>query len=512
MVIAQIFLYGCLAVLAGVGAASLIEISIFLFWFGAALAAFLFAWGLLAKKQSIAVSGIMLAGFILGFSRFDAVWRHSQDNQLTVINGTTVQISGRIANDPVLAESSQQIVLRPNGLGGKILVIAPRYPEYHYGDQIEFAALLETPQSFSGFDYRNYLAKDGIYSMARYPKIEFVSGGNGNLIYGSLLWMKQKLKEGISRSLPSPHDSLLIAILLGDQSGLSGCPSFAKASEGKSANIEAETNCMKLKEKLNIAGLRHLAAVSGTHITIMAGIIAPFLLWLGWWRQKALAAALVFIWAFIAMIGMPASAVRAGIMGGLMIIAQIVGRPGDILRLVAIAATFMVWINPMILRFDIGFQLSFLAVLGMAVFAQPIEAKLNFIPKKPEFIRQALAIALAAQIFTLPILVYNFGYVSAYGLVANVLAEPVVPFITIYGFILAIAAAFSFVLGGLLFFPMWLALSYLLITTNIFSQLPGSKLNFGISFFWLAISYVILAIIAWRIKEKEKLDFLDPHL
>ena len=502
MVIAQIFLYECLAVLAGAGTASLIGISNFLFWFGAASAAFLFAWGLLAKKQSIAVSGIIFAGFILGFSRFDAVWRRSQDNQLIAINGATIQISGRIANDPVLAESSQQIVLRPDGMDGKILVIAARYPEYRYGDQIRFSALLETPQSFFGFDYRNYLAKDGIYSMARYPKIEFVSSGNGNLIYGPLLWIKQKLKEGIGRSLPSPHDSLLIAILLGDQSGLSGC---------SVKELEADPDCAKLKEKLNIAGLRHLAAVSGTHITIMAGIIAPFLIWLGWWRQKALWAALIFIWAFIAMIGMPASAVRAGIMGGLMIIAQIVGRPGDIMRLIAIAATFMVWLNPLVLRFDIGFQLSFLAVLGMVCFARMIQTKLNFIPKKPEFIREALAIALAAQIFTLPLLIYDFGYVSPYGLFANVLVEPVVPFITIYGFIVAIAAAVSFALGGLLFFPMWLALSYLLVITNIFSQLPGAKIIFEINFFWLAISYVILAIIAWRIKQKEKLNFIDPH-
>jgi len=508
MVIAQIFLYGCLAVLAGVGAASLIEISQFLFWFGAAFAAFLFVSGVLLKKQLAVAAGITLAGFILGFVRFETVWRCAQNNQMAAINGTTIQVSGRIANDPVLTESSQQIVLQPNGLDGKILVIAPRYPEYRYGDQIRFPALLETPQSFSGFDYRNYLAKDGIYSMARYPKIEFVFGGNGNLVYGGLLRIKQKLKEGIGRSLPSPHDSLLIAILLGDQSGLPGCPSFAKASEGKSANIEAETNCMKLKEKLNIAGLRHLAAVSGTHITIMAGIIAPFLLWLGWWRQKALWAALVFIWMFIAMIGMPASAVRAGIMGGLMIVAQILGRPGDVLRLVAIAATFMVWLNPLVLRFDIGFQLSFLAVLGMAVFARPIQAKLDFLPKKPEFIREALAIALAAQIFTLPLLVYDFGYISPYGLFANVLAEPVVPFITIYGFILAVAAAISSALGGLLFFPMWLALSYLLVITNIFSQLPGAKLIFGIDFLWLAISYFILGFIAGQIKNKEKLDSL----
>ena len=410
-----------------------------------------------------------------------------------------VGVSGWIANDPVLGDVSQQIILRPDDLTGKILVIASRYPEYQYGDKIKFTAKLETPLSFNGFDYPNYLAKDGIYSMARYPEIELTGHNEGNLIYSELLWIKHRLKEGISQVLPAPHNSLLVAILLGDQSGLADC---------SAKELETDPNCSKLKEKLNIAGLRHLAAVSGTHITIMAGIISPFLIALGWWRQKALWATLVFVWLFVAMIGLPASAVRAGIMGSLMILAQIIGRPGDSLRLMVIAATFMVWQNPLVLRFDIGFQLSFLAVAGMIFFAKPIEHKLGKLFKRPEFLRQAIATTLAAQIFTLPLLAYNFGNVSPYGLLANILVEPTVPFITIYGFVLAIAAAVSFSLGWLLFFPMWLALSYLLVITNIFSLLPGAKLNFQINFIWLLISYIILAIIARRVEESQKLENL----
>ena len=208
------------------------------------------------------------------------------------------------------------------------------------------------------------------------------------------------------------------------------------------------------------------------------------------------------------MIGLPASAVRAGVMGSLMILAQIIGRPADILRIVAIAAAFMVWQNPLVFRFDIGFQLSFLAVLGMACFARPIEERLKFVPANPEFLRQGLAVTLAAQIFTLPVLVYNFGYVSPYAPISNLLVEPFVPFITIYGFILAIAAAVSFVLGWLLFFPLWLALSYLLVVAGFFSGLPGAAVNLKISFVWLALSYIGLAALSWRIKKNEKMGFL----
>lgn len=314
-----------------------------------------------------------------------------------------------------------------------------------------------------------------------------------------LFWAKHKLKEGIGRSLSAPQNSLLVAILLGDQSGLSGCS--AKESE-------ADPDCAKLKEKLNIAGLRHLAAVSGTHITIMAAIIVPLLVALGWWRQKALWATLIFVWSFIAMIGLPASAVRAGIMGSLMIAAQLIGRPVDIARVIMIAAMFMVLQNPLILRFDVGFQLSFLAVMGMAYFAKPIERRMGFVSK---WAREPLAITLAAQIFTLPILIYNFGYVSLYAPITNLLVEPVVSFITIYGFVLAIAGALAAELGWLLFFPMWLALSYLLKVTDFFSGLPSAKIEYHIAFIWLAFSYIFLAIIAWRIKERERLSFLGNY-
>ena len=499
MMAAKIFLNICIAVLVGIGAASLVSASSFLVVCAALTAAFLFILGILFRKHLVCVTGILLAGFMFGFWRFDLAWSRVRDNDLAALNGQTVSISGIVVNDPVTSGNSQQVIVRPAGSDGKVLVLARQYPQYRYGDRIEFTSALEEPQAFDGFDYKNYLAKDGVYSMARYPEINFVSSDNGNPVYAGLLWVKHKLMAGVGQALPAPQNSLLVAILFGDQSGLSGC---------SAKELAADPNCAKLKEKLNISGLRHLAAVSGTHITIMAGIIAPFLIWLGFWRQRALWSAMVFIWIFILMIGLPASAVRAGIMGSLMILAKIIGRPSDILRVVTIAAVFMVLQNPLVLRFDIGFQLSFLAVLGMACFAKPIEALLEKIVKMPDFLREGLAVTLAAQIFTLPVLVYDFGYFSLYAPLSNILVEPVVPFITIYGFILAVAASFSFVLGWLLFFPMWLALTYLIIVTNLFSSLPGAAIGFKVGLFWLAFSYCVLAAIAWRIRLRQKLAFL----
>jgi competence protein ComEC len=467
--------------------------------FGAALAAFLFIAGVFSRKARLVVAGILILSAIAGFWRFDIAWERVQSAQTAGITGKSVAVDGIVASDPVFGDLNQQLVVETAGIAGKIMVVTRRYPEYAYGDRIKFNTILEMPQNTSDFDYRNYLAKDGVYFAARYPEIESISHDNGNPVYALLLNIKHALKDSLGKSLPSPHNTLLAAILLGDQSGLASC---------STKEIEADPDCAKLKEKLNISGLRHLAAVSGTHVSIVGQILVPIFIALGMWRGKARRLTLMIMWLFVAMIGLPASAVRAGIMGSLLIGAQMIGRPGDALHAITVAAAAMVLQNPLILRFDIGFQLSFLAVLGMVFFAWPVENKIKRILPKPQFVAQALAIALAAQILTLPVLVYNFGYVSPYSLLANVLVEPIVPFVTVYGFVLAIAGMVHPAIGWFLFFPMWLLLSYLLAVANFFSSLPGAVLNVKINFVWFLISYAILAFFAWRVSERQKMENL----
>jgi competence protein ComEC len=179
---------------------------------------------------------------------------------------------------------------------------------------------------------------------------------------------------------------------------------------------------------------------------------------------------------------------------------------------VVIAATLMVLQNPLALRFDAGFQLSFLAVIGMVFLAKPIEEHLRFIPKVSWLdLRGALSATLSAQALTLPIQIYSFGYISTYAVFANLLAAPVVPFITIFGFALAIIGAASTWLAWLVMFPMWLALSYLLFVARIFTDLPGSSFQTQVPFWPIAIIYLAAGFFIYRLKEKERLNFLEPR-
>ena len=133
----------------------------------------------------------------------------------------------------------------------------------------------------------------------------------------------------------------------------------------------------------------------------------------------------------------------------------------------------MLFVNPLILRLDVGFQLSFLAVLGI-IYLQPSMAKwLKRLPDPKIFpLRATLAATLAAQTFTLPVLIYNFGYIPILSPIANILIVPFLAPITIIVFIFGLAAMIFWPLGYVLSWPVWLSLSYITSIIDIFSKFP----------------------------------------
>jgi hypothetical protein len=101
---------------------------------------------------------------------------------------------------------------------GKILIRAPRYPAYMYGDGVEVEGKLETPPVFEGFSYRDYLARRGIHGMVVWPKITLLSRGGGSPLYRALLAVKARIQATIAHILPEPEASLLTGIPLGVES------------------------------------------------------------------------------------------------------------------------------------------------------------------------------------------------------------------------------------------------------------------------------------------------------
>jgi len=438
---------------------------------------------------------LMVLGFCILFL-VSGVWWH-QAALIKIVNspiknfiGEEVTILGLIDKEPDITEKITQLEVKIEKIKkinnpeensspelGKVLVTIRKYPEYKYGDRLKINGTPKNPDVLDSFNYRDYLAKDGILAVMDFPKVELINRNNGNLLMTILFSFKEKLKESLNRALPRPHSGILEALLFGEEENIS----------------------KEFKDKLNLTGTRHIAAVSGMNITIISAIFLNFLLIIGLWRNQAFYLSVILIIFYIPMIGAPASGVRAGIMAILFLTAQYFGRLSSASRLVVLAATVMLAFNPLLLRLDVGFQLSFLAVMGL-VYLQPIFS--NLFKKIPNTfqLRNSLAATLSAQIFVFPILVYNFGQISIISPITNILILPLIPFVTILGLLFSFVGIFFQSLGQILSWPVYLMLAYITKVIDFFSKFSWVSLVFkNVSWVWLIILYFILIIIVRKI-------------
>ncbi len=476
----NIFLFFCLSFVGGIFLNS--------FFYFSRLIILLFIWSglfLLAvfwSKSKLAVIGFCLLFFSLG------LWRHQQSiDQMVFPEEREVSFLAKVVGEPDIRGDGQRLTVESSDLQGKILLLIDRYPECLYGDELQVSGKIQAPANMLEFAYQDFLAKDGIYSIIYSPQLELISRGEydnfSSVIFSGILKLKNKLRETIDRHLPKPQGSILSAIVLGDKRQLS----------------------LEWKDKLSRVGLRHLTAISGMHITILTTVLMSLFLSLGFWRQQAFCLTLALIIIFIILIGCQPSAIRAGIMGGLFLLAQFLGRQGQSWRIIVLAAGLMLFGNPLLLKSDIGFQLSFLAVLGI-IFFLPIFR--FYLRRVPNFmgVREALSLTLAAQVLTLPVLIFNFGYVSLIAPLSNVLVVPFLPLIMCLGLAFVLLGSLVGFLAMVFSWPLWLILTYLLKITDWFSSCP--VMFFQISWLWLVAYFLGIIIFLGRLGKKQELKFL----
>ncbi|PIZ89608.1 MAG: hypothetical protein COX89_00590 [Candidatus Nealsonbacteria bacterium CG_4_10_14_0_2_um_filter_37_10] len=505
MTASKIFLYFCLSFIGGIFLSSFFVPHLLVLGGGLILGILLIS--VFWRRKTLIVIGFCILFLIAG------IWRHQiaelriMNNELRKFNDLDEKISliGIVANEPDIRETNVKIMINnikivdidvrhqqeQQVVDGKILVTTGKYPKYQYGDKLKITGKLETPtEDINGFNYKDYLKKDGIYSVMNWSKIEVIERekytGPTPVIYAKILQFKEKLRESIYQNLSPPQSSILGAMILGDK---------RKLSED-------------LKTKLNIAGLRHITAISGLHVTILTSILMTILIGLGLWRQQAFWFSIILITLFIIMTGLQPSAIRAGIMGGLFLLGQYLGRMGVSSRSIVLAAALMLVQNPLLLRLDVGFQLSFLAMMGIIYLMPIFQDWFKKIPDSSQ-LRSILAMTLSAQVFTLPILIYNFGYISFVAPITNVLIIPLLYWIMLFGFVFAFLGIIWQPLGWILSLPVWFLLTYITKIVNISLKLPFAFKTLEISWIWLVIFYLILGLITWRLQESQKLRFLN---
>lgn len=424
--------------------------------------------------------------FLFGFFYTQYYFHRVENNFLTPYYDKKIKIKGIIITEGERTSFGIKYYFQPLNVKEKILIYTKTQPLFHFGDQLEITGRLRKPLSTRINNYEYLLAKDGVYGVIFYPVVNFNSSGKAFFLFQKIFEIKERCKKIIDQAFVSYKNYLLSAIILG----------------------EKEEMPQELKEKLNRSGLRHITAISGMHITIIGFIIMSFLDFLNLSKKNKILLAIVFIFLFIALTGFSASAQRAGIMISLYFLALYLGRLPFSYRLLCLAGFLMLFQNPFLLKFDLGFQLSFLAMFGIISFSQFFQQKMKNIPNYNFLpLRNIIALTISAQIFTLPLQIFNFNYFSLVSILSNLCVVPILPLLMFFGFLFLISSLFSKIIAGLFYFPLFVLLGILERVIIFFSQIPFAVFYTSFSMFFLIVSYCLLIFFALRVQKYNCLPY-----
>jgi len=442
-----------------------------------AFALFLFFVFVSKNNWGIIIS-LFIIVFCLGIFRF-----HTVDVPApSVFESTveqTVSFTGEIIDKPTISENNQKLTIETK-VGEnktKILLSTGLDQNYKYGDEINFQGKLEKPENFitdqgKVFDYVNYLRKDGILYLIAYPKIEIISHGNGNTVKNSLFYLKEKFLGRVNSLIVSPESLLMGGLILGEKS------EFNKA----------------LRQSFVNTGTIHIVALSGYNITIVAEWFMKLFSFLP--KNLGIGMGILAIFLFIIMTGGSSTAIRAGIMAALALIARATGRNYDVARALILAAVFMILLNPFVLVYDVSFQLSMLATVAVIFFAPRAERYFQWVTVKFK-LRDIISVTCAVYIFVFPFILYKMGNFSLVALPANILILPFIPFTMMLGFITGLVGLVSYILAVPLGYISYLFLHYELSIISFFSNLPFAALTFPD--FPLILTILIYAYFIYRL-------------
>ena len=241
---------------------------------------------------------------------------------------------------------------------GLLLVRVFPNETYEYGERIRIRGKLVTPPENEEFSYREYLARQGMHSYMSRTEVTHLPGNGGNPVRRAIYVFRDKALENIYLIFPDPEASLLAGILLGVDTGLP----------------------KDLQQAFKDTGTAHIIAISGFNIAIIAGLFFTlFSRMLGQTRGSIVAILGIALYTFL--VGADAAVVRAAIMGGIALTVRQLGRRNDGLNALMLSAVIMSIFNPHI-PWDVGFQLSFFATLGLILYAEPFQNwAVNFITR-----------------------------------------------------------------------------------------------------------------------------------
>lgn len=426
-------------------------------WFGGLGSLAVFAALLGKDDRRLWVTALAVALGLLGAWR--ALSFLSVEDPLIVESGN-VALRGTIATRPEPRDAALLLVLEVDGfryregwesIRSRVLVRTDRYDNWAYGDRVLARGTLRHLDSGSGY-WAEHLAKQGIRTTMEYPHLTLEERPRDPDFWKLVNAVRSRLDSLCAQLFPEPQASLLAGILVG-----------ARASMP-----------VEFRDALNATGTSHIVAVSGFNVTVVAGLAElAALRYLA--RRRATILAILAVWLYSLLTGLPPSATRAAIMCTLTLSAKLVGRGGDALSFLCLSGAFMTGMDPLIL-YDLGFQLSFLATAGLVLLEPVLRAGLT---RLPGWLSASLSVTLAAQLATLPIMVGSFHTLSLVAPLANLLIAPMLPGLMVLGALAVALGAITLPLGQLAAPAAWLYLTYLVEVISWTARLPHAAVSTG---------------------------------
>ncbi len=439
---------------------------------------------------------VCLIAFSGGAARYQLSLPPTDVRQISSFNDrkTDVQVTGVLVDPPDDRDTYTNLRLQAQSIDtgkrqfqadGLLLVRVAPNGDYKYGQNVRVRGLMQTPPENEGFSYRDYLARQGVYSYMPNAEVTVLPGNSGNPLVAATYALKAKMLDNVYRIFVDPEASLLAGILLGVDSGLS----------------------RPLQEAFQETGTAHIIAISGSNIAIIAAIFV-FLFGRAFGPRRGAAVAVLGIFFYTFLVGADPSVLRAAIMAALALVAVQLGRRQFGLNMLALVAAGMALLNPQWL-WDVGFQLSFFATLGLLLYGPPLQAATTrflgrYFPASRAaqlsgYAGEFVLLTLAAQLTTLPIMAYHFQQISLVSFIANPFILPAQPAVMILGGIAVLASLFVLPLGRLLALIAWPLAFYTIRTVEFFDSLPHGVIYLGsLSLGFVVLFYVVLFGLTFR--------------
>ena len=462
----------------------------------------LLSFSFVVKNKLCILVGIFILAFSFGAMRFHRADISAQKAENTMLSnvGQMTRLSGIVIDEPDLRENNKKLTVeiasitlldgRPKvlSLSPKVLVTVDFNADIKYGDEIKFAGILEKPKNFvtdygKEFDYINFLRKDGIFFTMKNPKTEMISSGNGNFIKNRLFSLKNKFIDKLGLVIQSPESLFMGGLILGEKSA------FSQA----------------MRDSFVKTGTIHIVALSGYNVTIVAEWIMKLFASLP--KNMGIGVGVLTVFLFVIMTGGSSTAIRAGIMASLALVARATGRNYDVARALLVAGVIMILINPFILVYDVSFQLSFIATIAVIFFAPKVEKYFYWVTTSFK-LRDIVSVTCAVYIFVMPFILYKMGTFSIVALPANLLILPLISLTMMLGFITGFLGLVSYLLAMPAGWISYVLLPYQLSIISFFSNL--SFASFALPNFPLLLTIAIYAYFIYRLFGRNIKKFFNP--